>query len=683
MSSACADGNVISASPDDASLDATSDTTTPDDARTPDVRGATVDAVEASIDATDATIDATTDTVEASVDAVTDQGSDAADARDAGFAPVRCDPSPTPSCASAHELPIPTHYDATARGFRFLATDVPPRFASAPLGTAPYRAGACYPVYAGSFLPAVDRYYADTFAVYRPDDGAARAWADARCAEAGLPVRHLRPPAPDGSASATPRSGACEVQVVHARVIDGSLATIVLPPGWSASAPPGTYAVVANGFYDSNENTFLDGRHGAFITRLVAESATAGRRGAIGVLWNGGGSDASRTLSDGALRQFASVMRVLANDYRADPRWVVMFGGSRGGGTTLAMASNPNRAPYRVVLAAAVAPPTRIGDHAALMSPTYPGLLHAAGWSVGLADAWRTGWTYPSCGRPELLGLTGSRAMLHVLTGTSDTTEANDRHSPHSTRYIDGLVAAGTQVHLQVSASDFIIPHALQVRYGRALLERSVPLDARVLVRSGHAGLTEPGHTAPTFEEVVRSAVLRIVAPGFDREAPVPSLITPGVSYYRVDRASGAMRPFAPTGGFPFSIDMPFRTARGERVPLVAAGEPGESWRVTFRVAGTAVLTREGTIGPDGTSTDWIDLTAAAAVGAYDCAVELRRASGTVWEPLSATNTPTGAPCVVHVDTAEPIVDHAGAAAWAAASTLPAFASAAWGVSEY
>ncbi len=661
VASACADGTVIS--PDyDAAADLPSEADVADAKTSPD---ATVDAPD----------------LDASRDAPVDIAPDAA--RDGGFAPARCDPSPTPSCAAEHELPIPTHYDATARAFRFLASDTPQRFVAAPLGTAPYRAGSCYPVYAGGFLPAVDHYFADSFSVYRPDDATARAWATARCTETGFPVRHLRPPPVEGSVGAAPRSGACEVQVIHARVIDGSLATVILPPGWSASAPPGSYPVVANGFYDSNENTFLDGQHGAFTARLVAESAAGGRRGSIGVLWNGGGSDASRTLSEGAFRQFASVMRTLATDYRADPRWVVMFGGSRGGGTTLAMASNPNRAPYRVVLAAAVAAPTRIGDHAELTGPTYPGLLHAAGWSVGLADAWRSGWTYPSCGRPELAGLTGSHAMLHVLTGTSDVAEANDRHSPHSTRYLDGLVAAGTQVHLQVSASDFIIPHALQVRYGRALLERGVALDARVIVRSGHAGLLEAGHSAPAVEEVVRSAVLRIAAADFDRDGPVPSLITPGITYYRVERAGGAMRAFTPTGGFPFSIDMPFRAAHGERVPLVAVGEPGQSWRVTFSLGGASVLTREGTLGPDGTSTDWLDLTAAAPVGAYDCAVELRRGSGAAWTPIPRTNTPTGAPCVVNVDAAEPSVDHGGAAAWAAASSLPAYASVAWGVSEY
>lgn len=675
-------GTVVSTVSDDASVDVVdpSDVIDPSDIAAPTDVTAPRDVTTAKdvVTATDVT-DATSPR-DVAPDAVTDVAS----TRDAGFVPVRCDPAPTPSCGAAHELPIPTHFDAATGAYRFLAHDTPPRFVASPLGAGPYRAGSCYPVYAGGFLPDVDRYFADRFSVYGPGDVAARAWADARCAEVGMPVRHVQPPPVDGGGAA-PRSGVCELQVIHARVVDGSLATIFLPPGWSASAPPGTYAVVANGFYDANENTFLDGQHGAFMARLVAESATGGRRGAVGVLWNGGGSDASRTLNDGALRQFAAVMRALASDYRADPRWVVMFGGSRGGGTTLAMASNPDRAPYRVVLAAAVAAPTRIGDHAALTSTTYPGLLHAVGWSVGLADAWRTGWTYPSCGLSALAGLTGPRAMLRVLTGTNDTATANDLHSPHSTRYLDGLVAAGTQVHLQVSASDYIIPHALQVRYGRALLARGVAVDARVLVRSGHAGLVEPGHTAPTLDEVVRAAVLRIVAPGFDREGPVPPLVTPGLAYYRVDRASGAMQSFTPTSGrgFPFSLDMPYRAAQGTRVPLVAVGEPGSSWRVTFRLGDTPVLTREATIDADGTRVDWIDLTAAAPAGVYDCAVELRRAASAPWEPIDRANTPTGAPCQVRVEAAEPVVDHAGAAAWASASSTPAFASTAWGVSEY
>ncbi|MEI8257557.1 MAG: hypothetical protein WCJ30_17930, partial [Deltaproteobacteria bacterium] len=87
---------------------------------------------------------------------------------DGGFAPVRCDPSPSPACVLPHELPVPTHYDGAAHAFRYLATDLPPRFLPSPLGSRPYTQGTCYPVYAGGFMPAADHYYGDNFAVFRP-----------------------------------------------------------------------------------------------------------------------------------------------------------------------------------------------------------------------------------------------------------------------------------------------------------------------------------------------------------------------------------------------------------------------------------------------------------------------------------------------------------------------------------
>ncbi|MEI8254791.1 MAG: hypothetical protein WCJ30_03880, partial [Deltaproteobacteria bacterium] len=370
---------------------------------------------------------------------------------------------------------------------------------------------------------------------------------------------------------------------------------------------------------------------------------------------------------------------------RADPRWTVMFGGSRGGGTALEMASNPLDAPYRVVLAAAMAAPTRLGDHALLTSPTYPGLVYAAGWTIGLADAWRTGWTYPSCARPEMVGLNSVQAALQIMTGTSDPTTANDQHSADSPRFLDGLARAGTQLHLQVSASDDIIPHALQVRYALSLMRRGIAADMRMLIRSGHTNLLEPGHAAATYEEIVRAALLRIVDPAFDRAGPVPTFVTPGLALYRVDRASGTLQPLTLAAGatFPFSIDLPFRVARGEHVPLVAVGEPGTTWRLTFSLGGTPALVNSGVIDADYSNTVFVDLGPAAPVGAYDCVLEIRRPGGTTWESIDPTHTPSGDPCLVHVEAAEPATDHGGAATWTDSPSVPAFPSTAWGLSEY
>ncbi|MBK6848330.1 MAG: hypothetical protein IPG96_12670 [Proteobacteria bacterium] len=605
-----------------------------------------------------------------------------------GFTPRACAAAPASCGAVNHQLPLPTHFSAASGGASFLATDAPQLMLPQTLPSG-YTPGACYPVFNYGWIPDLDHYPAATFTTEAPSNATAEAFAAASCAATGVPLEHRRPPTGDGVwASGAPTSKGCRTQVIHASIADHSLYTVFLPPSWSADAPAGTYPILFNGQYDLHANTFRE--YGPLLARVVSESGLQGRRGVIGVLWNGGGAAASRTMSERALAQFASVIAQVAERYHGNPQWIVTFGRSRGGVTALEMASNPNGAPYRVVLAVALVPPTLIGDHARLGTVTYPALLGAVAWSTGLADAWLANWTYPSCaGRPALTGLRGWQAHLQVLVGTTDPAVANTQHSLLSERFLGALQRAGTQVYLQIGEHDNIVPYPHQARYATELRARGLPAQVEVVLRGGHTSLrTNLGGGGPAFdylERMVRDAGLALADPAQSLAAAPPAFIRPGIRFHRVRRGDGATELVSPAQGhYPFAIDLPWIVAAGTGFPVVAVGEPGTQYELasTHVPTGAAAGTLTGTIAANHTHELWVDLPSTQPVGTYRWTLRIQR-PGQGWQEIPSTATPTGALCTTEVIPSEPPLTGDAASAGAQPPTLPAYPGTNWGLSEY
>jgi len=233
-----------------------------------------------------------------------------------------------------HDLPIPTHWDNSVPGVVEGASDQcpwanPRRYSPSTPATWLY--------YNGRFLPDYEVYAGDVFSIRSVENQEALDFAAGILASTGVGVVHLNQRA-WAEGRVLPASG--KVQIVHNNQIDGSLATIFLPPNWEPS-PAGTYPILCNGFYDTNSNTFE--WNGPLVAGIAALSSKSGGRGAIGVLWNGGGALVTRTGNRRAYDQFNSVIQFVA-DQGGSPYEIVIFGSSRGGGTALAMASNPYHA---------------------------------------------------------------------------------------------------------------------------------------------------------------------------------------------------------------------------------------------------------------------------------------------------------------------------------------------------
>lgn len=590
------------------------------------------------------------------------------------------------------ELPVVTHWSADRQTFEYLASDQPVL-----VGTSepPYTPGGCHYEYHGEFLPDYNLYLADRYAQTAIDDETARAFVTAAYEDTGVIIDLLRPDAftskDKGLGRLHDSSGA--VQILHAKIIDGSLATIILPPNWSAEAEPGTYPIAFNGFYDLNANLFT--QEGPLWVRMIATSGLAGRSGAIGVLWNGGGATAGRTTNEAAYRQFNAVISYVAQEFGGNRHRILMSGGSRGGLTAANMASNPYGYDYTVIFAAVTATPTLLGDHALLTSTTYPPLLPSTAWSVGLSDSWRTGWTYPACaGRQHLTGLTGPEAHLYILTKTSKIDEGNAMHSLMGERFLQGLKRAGTRLFLTVTEKDDIVPYNTQAQYAQTLMDLGIPLHIEVLLRGGHTERMVDGAWGETFARRAELVdhVMALVEDGQLPASPTRfgaySTNGAGPVYYAANRSTGVMEPVTPDDGMaPFSLDVPYVTARGMRYPVVVTGHPGTAYVVTLTDAGgEAVVTRDGVIPPEQTTTYWVAVPENLPVGTYTYGLRIKK-PGRDWVTIPETMTPSGDPATLRVDAEEPNIGPWETPAWCAAPKLDAEGvprlNTNWGLTEY
>ncbi len=579
--------------------------------------------------------------------------------------------------SSAHEFPVVTHWNADADRQEYLAADKPSIY-DQPKG--PFVPGECNREYRPGMLPDFGSYIADTYSTTTISNERATDFYRGICDTTGVPFDFRRPDAFTSKSQGIGRlqSNSGRVQILHAKIIDGSLATIFLPPNWSFDANQSSYPIVVNGFYDINENVFNEtGERWATMTAL---SGVHERTGVIGVLWNGGGALAARTTNAQAFRQFDSVIDYVAKNFSGDRHRIFMSGGSRGGLTALNMASNPYGYDYTVLFASATASPTLLGEHASLQSTTYPSLLAAVGWSTGFTDSWQTGWTYPACAdRPALTGLTAAEAHSYVIVGTPDLAEADALYSPMSARFIEGLKAAGTQLFVTVTAHDAIVPYSTQVKYGMRLLEEKVPVTFEVIARAGHNERKEwglLGHGPVRFDKMIQQILPHVNA----GEAPLPG---PALTYYKRNRRTDEFESYIPEGGFfPFSVDTPYKTAPGMRFPVAFVGHPGTEYRLDFHNPDSVlVLSLQGIIPPDLEENQWVDVPPAYPAGDYSMTLQIKKPEGD-WQTIPSTNTITGEEAIVRVESEEPNVNGWEARTWAGGPAL-ASGGTSWGFSEY
>lgn len=373
-------------------------------------------------------------------------------------------------------------------------------------------------------VPAYERYIGENYSTDAFTELAA-IWLSDRARElTGFPIAHRSHPdafAPCGESYSSAEPGhAVEndlplFQVVHCHEVapddlpefegnEHSLATFILPPGWSADVPAATYPVLFNGFYDINVNTFVNEGMG-FVQTLATLHTQTPARTVVGLLWNGGGGQSfHRSMYDNAAQLFDDAACLL----KADKHTMVFTGGSRGGTVALAVASNPYKSTdpdkydYSARIVNARGPQVRVGENVkTFMNPSHPDLVIVVDAYTGYQNSWTSGWVEPG----SLPGAEkhGKDVVLRNFFDTEVPHEV-DALCNDSDAFRAGLVAAGTAVVLRFGTHDSHGSSSLVADYVNHLLQDGVPLLCDVFYRFGHA----MPYTQPDDATLLNMAIL-------------------------------------------------------------------------------------------------------------------------------------------------------------------------------
>ena len=475
-------------------------------------------------------------------------------------------------CVQPQSLPLLTHYQ-NGIGFSLTGVDQPSNISNMYADEQYLRGDQSVPFY-NNFFPTVNNYIGMNYdEVTFPNEQVSALLIDV-CKNTGVPFRLIQP-----GIELTKRSDLENivgkdlpyVQVLHSLVIGNNLFTFVIPPNWN---PQKTYPLFINGFYGLNDNFVrLEGKN---LLTLIGQLYQENKLGAIGILWNGGGSIASRTVNDNAYQFLNIVMTEVIPALGIDPERVISFGESRGGVTALNIASHSDITSFKVRYVNASVPPNDIALMGSLAGPTIPELMYASDWSTGYSGSWRNDFRYPDT-IPELSGLTGAQAHEKVLTGTFDPTILKNRFNLSSPVKIKNLLERKTEVYLEIGSNDFIVPFVDEIHLMRAYNAANIPLETRINYLAGH---WENGTD--------RMARLLIAGRQLSSEIlngkPKESLVTAQKIEPYILGSNGSLPvPYSQaTHRLPLSLDIPRYINENVNSFVIATGEPGKSYRMIF-----------------------------------------------------------------------------------------------------
>lgn len=429
--------------------------------------------------------------------------------------------------------------------------------------------------------PGYERYIGETYTTAGPTELAAIWLSDWARDATGFPLAHRSHPDAFDSGAAEGKkveNGLPVFQIVHAHWIDvadhtatdgdeDSLGTFVLPPGWTFDGPPSQYPILFNAFYDLHGSTFYSVGRGMIETLSALYEHAGGPRRAVGLIWNGGGASATYATHGSAYDNAAQFIDDADSLLRADPERVVFTGGSRGGITALAMASNPDGHPYTARFVNAYVPFPRMGSAIATANASYSMGLSSLVGVTGWQDSWLDNWSLP--GDP---GTDGRELARLNLFGTTSISSINANLSIDSPPVIDDLDAEGTCVVLRTGTHDAHRPHAYVAEYVDRLRAKGIPVQFEVFYRAGHAVALD---TLPGDLELMNKV--------FD----VDYTLTTSVKHYQRDPSDPqSYEEFSPTY-IPLTFEAPLVVGNGQSHTWSFVGEPGGRFQVRMAYLGT------------------------------------------------------------------------------------------------
>ena len=499
-------------------------------------------------------------------------------------------PAQAETCISNSDFPlIPSHYDAATGGSNPGKNDAIKNSD----GSFKNVQSSSY-IYPTKLMPNYAKYIGSNYSTVLMSNSEVCSWTQRMETLTGYKVNVVRPGSWSDTtiAKSSLASGSEAFQVLPQLIYGQNLYTIILPPGWSPNDPVGSYSIIFNGQYSLKEA--LTGVYSESVPYILKGMSDAINRNpnikAIAVIWNGGGEVGSYTTNSNELF-YVGVSGILsqAEIFGGAKSRLFTIGHSRGGITSLRIAAK-----YKAVAAIAGMPATAIGEVSNMTSSTVPGLYSYSGlWTTGIKSSWKANWTYPSgLGRSELTGSSLKQSQLYILTGTKSPNIANNMDaSPRAT--VSTLKANNTNVFLQISSHDYLVPWIDQFRYLKKLQATGVRFEAVINYMAGH--FSDP--------EILTNQLSTALTRFQDGLSPV------AVSGKTVRRgiASGQFSVLN-TNKDLFTIELPRLISPSLKGNIHVTGIPGTIWRLELTPNGyVSSVVVEYTIGADGTNLIPID----------------------------------------------------------------------------
>lgn len=351
-----------------------------------------------------------------------------------------------------------------------------------------------------------------------------------------------------------------EFQVIHSIVFKNNLFTIIVPPHWNATK---SYSTLINGFYGLNGN-LVDGS-GPMALKVLGQLFAKDSKGAIGILWNGGGAIGSRTTNNSAYEDLNSFLSLAVTALSLDKNKGVSFGGSRGGVTAMNIAAHPAVNQLRIAFAYSAVPPSDLDFIGKLITPTVPLLLYASDWSTGYVGSWSQDFRTPEDQK------TGTEKHLEVLAGTSDPSVLQREINLTAPIKINKLISNKTSVFLEIGSHDFIVPFVDQYRLFSVYKQKNVLIETKINYLGGHK----------VYLEFMETKLLEVLTKLNKSSAPLNEVfVTPGARN-NFQAVVGEPRATPMSLGYtdsPLTVEFPKYVINNTAAQILATGAPGKNY---------------------------------------------------------------------------------------------------------
>lgn len=532
-------------------------------------------------------------------------------------------------CNLAQDLPVPTHWSEKLQKIEAGASGqiqvVNPH---------PEDDGEIKYYYNHQFLPTDGSYLGNNFSTLAVSNSEASEWIKKLCSKTKQAFRFFRPNNFNGInaindiISHVPQKSGIVV-IVNGLRNSKSMFAIFLPANWQLPSSHSTqntpYPILFNGYYDLNDNIFhLEGES---MGNLIAKSAQNSGTGAIGILWNGQGASASRTINPEAWSEFQQIID-LVQKLGGDPHRILGFGASRGGVTPLQMASNPNPHNYTFRYIDSAVPPAHYGTVTKLTSPTTPLLLFATEWTTGITGSHKKSFIYPDLNNNNLKGLNGFSAHLKILTNYSNHELADAKHSLGAESFIKSLKNSGTQIFLELASHDIIVPSFDPLWLYHQYVAAGIPIELKYNYLSGHYS------DNPVRDQRIEKQlqIYTHIKPGEH-----PKVINGAKTFYKVNPFNKKLE-LASTSQFLFTLEVPRYISPEMNGLITVTGIPLTIYEIDIKFPDGKVKTITGTINSFGYN-NYIFNSGDFHIGAHIVdSVRIKKPGMISWKSLSFSN---------------------------------------------